>query len=215
MTSMNDLHIDEAIKQPKRYWNVDGIPETVMGISWLVLSAALLVVELMPKDRSFRYPAGALIVAMIAMGVLMPFWLPRTIRRWKERVTYPRTGYVEPRKPSVAVRISAIFLTGLTAFGIVLGARSGSSVREWMPIAVAMLVSGALVHLAWRMRTARLAILAPLIAVSALITTAIHLHVGVSYGVIWLTSAVVCLVDGLLTLRGYLKAHPAPAGEQL
>jgi hypothetical protein len=215
MTSVNEVHIEAAINQPTRYWYVDGIPETVIGGFWLLISLGILAAELILNLHGFGYLAGAFIYGTVAVGLLLPFLMPRIIRRWKERVTYPRTGYVEPRRPTVAVKVATIALLGLMAFGTVLLASSGSFLREWMPLAVSMVASGSLVNVAWRMRAARLAVLAPLIAVAALITTAMHLHVGLSYGIIWLTAGAVCLTDGLLTFRGYLKAHPARAGEQL
>jgi MFS family permease len=214
MTSVNEVHIEETINQPTRYWYIDGIPETVIGGVWLLVSFGILAAELLRDQREFRDLAAVFIYGTIAIGLLMPFVMPRVIRRWKERVTYPRTGYVEPRRPSMAVKIASISLFGMMAFGVVLAARSGSFLRGWMPIAVGMVASGSLVHVAWRMRAARLAMLAPIIAVAALITTAMRLEIGLSYGVIWFVAGAVCLIDGLLTLRGYLKAHPAPAGEE-
>jgi hypothetical protein len=210
MTSVNDVHIEEAIKQPKRYWNADGIPEIVMGCFWVLWSAAVLLPVLIPNSNVVRYRAVGLIVAMVAAGFLMP----RIIRAWKQKVTYPRTGYVELRKPSSALKIAVIAIAGATAFGIALLSRGGSGIREWMPILLGILMSGSLVQVAWSTRSARLAILSPSITVAAVITTAMRLTFDLSVGVILLASGAVCVVDGLISLRGYLKAHPAPAGER-
>src|SRR5512146_2044148 len=102
MTTVNDLDIEERIHRPTRYWFVDGIPEAVIGGFWLLCSLGILGAELVLHHRGFGYLAAAFVYGTVAIGLLFPFLLPRIIRRWKERVTYPRTGYVEPRRPSVA-----------------------------------------------------------------------------------------------------------------
>ncbi len=206
MTTAGESAIEEKIQRSKLYWNVDGIPEIVMGGFWMVWASAVFLPIVIPSRGAVRMQAPILVLGMLAMAVLMP----RLIRGWKSRVTFPRSGYVEPRKPTLVFRI-AWGLIGAAA-GFVFSKLMFSHIKDWLPMVLGLAMAAALVQLAWKVRSARLAWFSCLLMVSAILATALRLGSELGTGVILMTAGAILVADGLLTMRSYLRAHPA--GEQ-
>jgi hypothetical protein len=93
-TGKNAEVIEDALRRPKRYWNADGIPEIAIGAFWLLWGIIVLV--------PIAFPALARARSFISiMGVLLaPAFMDFAVKRWKEKVTFPRGGYVQFRPPS-------------------------------------------------------------------------------------------------------------------
>jgi hypothetical protein len=181
-----------------------------MGSFWLLWGVALLLPLIFPTHGLVRFASIIFVAAFALTGILMK----PLIRRWKERITFPRTGYIELRQPSRMLRIGIVIATGLTAFTIALLARSQErTLREWVPLGLGLLMAASIVYSAWKMRSPRLALFSFAIAAAAAVTFLLHSPEKLSYAVTILTAGVVCLADGLLTLRTYLRAHPAPSGD--
>jgi hypothetical protein len=104
---MAQAELHELEQRPQRYWNVDGIPELVMGGLWLLWGGAFLIGEALPRGwvGVVYYLTVPLVLA------LSGFAGRRLVTRLKERVTYPRTGYVD--YPASARR--ACVITGALA----------------------------------------------------------------------------------------------------
>jgi hypothetical protein len=79
------------------YWFVDGFPEIVLGAMLIVCGAAGTVCDLFaPLAERDRELVSFLIVTA---GFLVYYLKERSILGWlKARITYPRTGYVQPPK---------------------------------------------------------------------------------------------------------------------
>ncbi|MBN1568922.1 MAG: hypothetical protein JXA73_13820 [Acidobacteria bacterium] len=90
-------NLDEVELRSKRYWNVDGIPEIVMGCLWIVLGGAFLLRDSLPQASGF-----AAFYSIILMVILIIAFLSaaRIVKILKNRYTYPRGGYMElPESP--------------------------------------------------------------------------------------------------------------------
>ncbi len=107
-------NLAEVEQRSKRYWNVDGIPEIVMGGFWLLMGVAFVLQDLVPID-SWLAAAHSWAV----MLVLMVFGLSanRIAKILKSKYTYPRSGYVEFREPSQSQRLLRFTVGGLAAAG--------------------------------------------------------------------------------------------------
>lgn len=211
MRSLAQDPLSDAVQRSQRHWMSDGIPEIVLGVCWIVWSCAVLLPFLFPKQVSAGITAVVLMLAMAGFGI---FARP-IIRGWKERVSFPRTGYIELRRPSLRVRIAVVIAAGAIAFAVALLASSGHrTTREWMPLVVGLLLAVGMLHAAWKMRSVRFAVFSAIIAAVAVAASVFHLHRDLSYGLILMTAGFACVADGLLNLLAYLHAHPVPAGEQ-
>lgn len=196
-------------RRPRRYWHVDGIPELVMGLVWLVWGAALLLEEALPREGG---GAAAYRMAVPAVLVLGGVAANRAIAALKARLTFPRTGYVAYREPGPLGRVLvALLVVGAAAAvaALVVYARAAGVERSAAPI-FGVVVSLAFVATAVRHRAPHLLALAGValalgIALASLglgWTAANWLFVGIG---------VASAALGAVRLRAYLRRHPAEA----
>ncbi|MGA2272877.1 MAG: hypothetical protein ABSH00_04930 [Bryobacteraceae bacterium] len=118
--------VGSILDRPKFYYNIDGLGE--LGGSVMCLGFALLLWLLMrsPADSVWHQ------ISFLALVGLM-FLIHYGTKAVKTRITYPRTGFVEYRKPLHTQAIAAA-LGALTAVGLAIGFR-----RHWDISALASL----------------------------------------------------------------------------
>ena len=91
-----NLNVHEAEKRAQRYWNVDGLPELMMGLVWIVWGAAWLLGQGLPRG-SVSNIYWTLTPLLLVVTGLAAVWATKKL---KSRITFPRTGYVEWKPPS-------------------------------------------------------------------------------------------------------------------
>jgi hypothetical protein len=124
MTNMDQ--VGSMLERPKRYYNIDGLGE--LGGSVMCLGFALLLWLLMHS------PANSVWHRISIFGFAgLIFLIPYGVKAVKTRITYPRTGFVEYRKPIHTQAIAAA-LGALTTVGLAIGFR-----RHWDMTALASL----------------------------------------------------------------------------
>lgn len=150
--------LNEWLRRPQRYWYADGLTEMAVGGIFLLVALTNLAAWLLPPGPWQNLILPILQALVIIGGVLGARAL---VRYLKERITYPRTGWVTYRQPSSSRRwllagLTFILAAGLAFLMVALGKTVG---QRWLP-----LVSGFLIAFAtaagWRLRLARLLILA-------------------------------------------------------
>ncbi len=102
--------IQTLMLRARRYWFVDGIWESSLGLVFLANGMAFLMLIVMPN--TFIYP---LVLILLLSGIAGPF----LIRRLKASITYPRTGYAgsqPPLSPGVRRGVLLVQVVGV-AFG--------------------------------------------------------------------------------------------------
>ena len=203
-----DSRIDDAPRRSLRYWYDDGLAELLVGALFLLL-AALFAIE-------GRAPAGSLPAAFSAFG-LPVLVIGGTIagglavRAIKERLTYPRTGYVSYPRARPARKGLAGILGGVISLVLVLilAARPG-----W--IAALPAVQGASVALilgilALRSGLSRLAIQGSLALAGGLAASFIGAEIWTGSALVFGVTGLASLGGGAYTLMRYLRATNPPA----
>jgi len=110
--------VGKLLARPRLYYNIDGLGE--LGGSVLCLGYALLLWLRMhsPADSVWQRISSFSFLALLLL-------IPYGIKAVKTRITYPRTGFVEYRKPFHTQAIAGA-LGALTAVGVAIGFR-----RHW------------------------------------------------------------------------------------
>lgn len=201
--------IEDALRRPKRYWNADGIPEIAIGAFWLLWAAIVLLPIAAPALAKWKNLISIL-------GVLMaPLLMDKAVKRWKERVTFPRGGYVQFRPPSGSMRLTLVVIAAVLGAGAVLLVRFGGHhvLPDWMAAVVGFLISLTLLQLAWRMRSLRLGVLCWAVAAVGMVVSTLKVSHDRSIMYVFLAAGVVCVLDGALRMWSYVRTHPLPAGE--
>jgi len=203
--------IEDALRRPKRYWNADGIPEIAIGAFWLMWGVIVLVPIAFPPLGKFRSLISIL-------GVLLaPAFMDVAVKRWKEKVTFPRGGFVQFRPPSGKTRLTLVILAAILGVAAMLLVRFGGNrpVPESIGAIVGFLISVILLQLAWRMRSVRLALMCWLVFAAGIAVLVAGVPHDSQMIYVFLAAGVVCLTDGGLRLHEYKRQHPLPAGEEL
>ena len=205
-----DLH--ELARRPAQYWTIDGLPELMLGALWVVWGGAWLVGETLPHD--WRWTAYWLIVPpVLALSGLAITWITR---RLKERITFPRAGYVQWREPDRRTRLGVGAGIALAAVLLAAATLRGDEARleHMVPAVLTVILSLSFVAVAVRQRAPHFLALAGATVVLA-----------VSIGTIatgwdamnWLFVALglLCVLVGGVRLAVFLRTHPLPHAEGL
>lgn len=116
--------LKEIERRPKQYWNADGLPDLLFGFVWILWGIGFLLPELLPAGK-WRSYYGWVSLAFLVVSGYVANW---AIKKLKQRLTFPRTGYVEWRKPGIGARVAVMILAAAVAAGTALLASHG---KEW------------------------------------------------------------------------------------
>ncbi len=198
----NNLH--EWAQRPQRYWYVDGLSEIGAGAVIFFFGLFFALAGLLP-DGGYK---GALLgigqpVFVIGLAVLARW----AVARLKERLTYPRTGYIAYRRPEPRRRIAGILTAALisAAIGLVVFISRGWLNLRWLPAFTGAFAGLLTLLIAVRIRLPRFYLLA-----------GYSLAVGVTTGLMALTDpydsalffgglGLGWLISGTVTLARYLR----------
>ncbi len=112
-----------------QYWFADGLTELSGGVICLLLTIYFIIQQLLPASQA------AFALFFLALFVIV-FGIRKLVLRYRERNTYPRTGYVEPKKRGesrmlLVVEIGfTLSLLGFMLFTILRGIQT----VDWTPV---------------------------------------------------------------------------------
>jgi hypothetical protein len=103
--------LQDAAARTRRYWFVDGLSEMVGGGTILIIAVLNYFLERVGQ-QTWAALATLVFAALVVAALVGARWL---IVRLKERITYPRTGYVAYRVPSAPQRRRRSLIAGVAA----------------------------------------------------------------------------------------------------
>jgi len=198
-------NLDDLARRPARYWNVDGLPELMMGLLWIAWGGAWLIGQRVPHD--WRWTAYWLAVPpALAAGGFAAVW---ATRRVKERLTFPRTGYVEWKEPSRGARLSAaaVAITAAVALAVMVVTRDMRQMEHMATPVLSVILSLSFVVASLKQR-------APHYLALAGVAVALGLSLGAMKGGwasmnwMFLGLGAACALVGGLRLAFFLRQHP-------
>lgn len=198
-------NLQEWSQRPQRYWYVDGLAEIGGGV--VILSLGILFgISALLADGKLKGLLTGIGQPVLIIGLsLLVRWI---VTYLKERITYPRTGYVAYRRPEPRRRIGGILLTILFAAGIgmlVLISRSWLNL-QWLP-AVTGVFAGLLIYLiALRIRLLRFYLLAVFTLAVGVATSLLRLAEPYDSTLFFCLIGLGWIVSGTVTLIRYLRS---------
>jgi hypothetical protein len=208
---------NELIKPQQRaiqYFFVDGTGELAISIVCLALAFYFWVESAMPGSLLAEFLSGSFALIILASS----FILNRLVRAFKQRVTYPRTGYIAYRKEetkhrvirSIMAAIIAMLVAGLMTY---LFLKGDAGAINLMP-AISGLAFGLILGLiAWRAAITRYYILSIFSIVSGTLLGFSSLSNMAGLTLYYAVMGVTLLGVGLYTLLTYLRNNPLPHQE--
>lgn len=201
---MDQKELRKIERRSSSHWTIDGLPELWMGVLCTVWGGLWLIGTALP--RGMVYTCFWLVVppALACFGIFGN----RTLQRLKERVTYPRAGYVRLKKPPAWVGVIVVLGLSLTVAAAVLGFVSHS--ENILPPLVLAVVSLGLLGEAVHGLNGRLLILSMIsLGLGVWVWRSNAGWVGLNWAFFWLGLA--SLVLGALRLRRFLRENPKVA----
>ncbi len=206
--------IKEITKRTQRYWYEDGIWEIGFGAINLLLGLFYLLVA----PINWVGPLSFVLV-LLQVGVVLGAFriINRLVTLLKERITYPRTGYVAYRKPASISRLKRAIYTALIAGGI--GALVGAletipSAQNRTALVMAIVYAAVLIYFGFRFSLARMYAVVALVIlwgywISRFALTDLYSSAAFFGGV-----GALILASGFITLLLYLR-RTQPANKDL
>jgi hypothetical protein len=205
--------LDEALKRPQRYWNVDGLAELVMGCVWLVWGVCLLIQDILPPGR-WTSVYAAVVPLLLVISSLSANWV---VKKLKAKLTYPRTGYVKLNRPGAASRIaSGLVAAGVAAaiVALVIKGQARTTQELVAPVFALVIAVACLVAASFQRAPRYIWISAGSLAMGVMLlqqrptlnTGMVELLLGLG---------VSSMLVGGIRLRRFLKDNPVPAGDGL
>jgi hypothetical protein len=192
-------HIEQ---RTRRYWYIDGIAEVVMGGVSLILGVYFLLQALLPEESLLSQLLNAG-MALVIIGLV--FLSRRIIAFAKERLTYPRSGYVSYRQPPANRRwIAAGAALVIAALAVLLSAKA-PPVVAWVPLISGILIGAALVYFSYKVSVGRIFVLAVLSLLLGLALGFSSLEDILGLAIYYALMGLAFSISGGLTLARYLR----------
>ncbi len=201
---MVELDLKDIERRPLRHWNIDGLPELYMGLLWLVWGGLWIYGQSLLAGLARKIFWGVVPMLLVAATFLGGWFL----KKIKERITYPRAGYVQPGRQRQRAAWAAIVgaLAVVAAFPM---ARS-ADLRALMPLLASAALSAVFALTARRMQVPFFLWYAP---VPLLLQAGYYWIRGSFLSLEWMfvILGALCTVGGAIRLRRFLRANPKPA----
>ncbi|HET7144827.1 MAG TPA: hypothetical protein VFI68_12475 [Anaerolineales bacterium] len=194
----------------KRYWYNDGIGELMGGGMFLLLGLYFSAQQYL-GDRSFV--GGLLQAGFVVILIGGVFLARRLVNALKERVTYPRTGFVEYRtnnRNAILMRVLSV-VVGMTVAMV-----SIFVVRRFEMIDAMVAVTGVLIAFiliakqGWSSGMGRFYFLSAASIVFGGVLSMSGFARGYNLGLFYLLMGIAFALSGGLTLKRYLRENPLP-----
>ncbi len=204
-----------------QYQHIDGTFELTFGGVFLLTAVCYYAVSRIVMNDSFL-SNNLLPFVPLVVFVGAAFLIDALVRRFRMRVTYPRTGFIAYQKPQPLKRptrlaiwigiplLTAAFLAFLFLNRSYFQTAGQDYVSFLVPSFMGLLFCGLWAIVGWKISLPRFYLIA---AVSLLVGAGLFINgVGGNIGLALLLGAmgVVLCVSGGLTLGQYLRQNPAP-----
>ncbi len=226
-------NIENVIRRTRRYWYEDGIAEVATGLLFLAAGAIFALganISIEPGSLLAAFLTLPFIMAVSMIGTAVLLGIGKGIIAIKNRLTFPRTGYVAYKKPEVKQRPTGtrlLLFVGLMLVAGVLGAVFAAvlarlQLPDWMmkmSMTEGIFLAGGLIALGAQLHLVRFHILA---ALSLLVGAAIALGLNEAStepgardsALYFALMGAALVISGGLTLAYFLRHNRAPAESQ-
>jgi hypothetical protein len=202
---MNDP-INQAANRARRYWYVDGLNEAAFGGLCLLLGIYFQIQDSLQISSLPRQLLEAGLVLFIVAIVLL---LSKLVTFLKERITYPRSGYVSYRRPSTIRRFAIGLLAAVIASVLSAVLMIAPPGLDWMAGLTGLALAAVWLFLAWHFQLSRFLALS-LVSLGGGIFLAPMQPDGVAgIAAMYFLEGTALLVSGGITFWAYLRRTQA------
>jgi hypothetical protein len=213
---MQNDPVEEIAKRTQRYWFEDGLWEIAFGLVNALLAGFYFLVLYL--DR-LGISGGIVLVLQMVVIVGAFLGMGRLVKFFKERITYPRTGFVAYHKPSPVTRLKRIlrtifisaFMAALISMIAVIQLNRGLNLTA---LVTGALLAAALVYFGYRFDLVRMYLIASLVFLLGLALSLSPIADELAIAVFFAGLGLLMILSGGITLAIYLRSSQTNAGDQ-
>jgi len=201
--------LETAQKRTRRYWYEDGLSEMAAGAVILLMALINLAIALLaPAGWKGWLSAVGLPVMVIGGGVLARL----LVARLKERLTYPRTGYIRYPRPKPTRRfLSAGIAIGVALIVTIMSAwLSAAQTERLIPALTGLLTAILILSIGASIGLVRFYLLAVWQFGFGLLGSRLNLPAPYDLVLFFGALGIGLFISGGITLLGYLRNNPLP-----
>lgn len=202
-----ERQIERVTQRAKRYWYDDGLVEMSGGVIFALIGLLFLSELFGPPWQGISALA---LPAVIIGGALVA---RRAVAAVKERLTYPRTGYVAyVRQRGLRTRAATAVVAVVVSVAVSFLIARVPAALAWMPALQGLVIAAALFYSGYSLGLGRFLVLAVVSAVAGVGAALAGLGDVAGSGAYFLVLGLAMFAAGGYALRRYLYAT-GPAGE--
>lgn len=207
-----DRQISNAALRSRRHWFDDGIWEIAIGIIFATLGVYFALETAVAATVSRRG-----VVANVLLNLLLPVIVivaallgRRLIHRAKERLVYPRAGFVRYRRTRQRPKWLSGVIGGVVAALMVVLVRSAPGVEAWIPAAVGLLFAAGAFWLSRFSGVPRIFWLGIVAALAGVVVSLFHSSAVIDGALFYGTVGLAMITSGAVAVRRFLREAPPP-----
>lgn len=207
-----NTNVDDLMRRTKTYRYEDGLVEILAGFFFVVIGLFLLLDWVTPQDAPYKWifaPGFAAVTIGWILGA------GKVIDRLKQRITYPRTGYVvykrQKRTTRVARAVAAGVIGAAVSLAVVASYRYGLSIVRVIPLIMGVGVALLLTRITGELGLLRFQVAAVWSVLIGGALAWLTSDMSLSIGAYYLLLGPAFVIAGVVTLIRYL--HGAAQGE--
>lgn len=199
------FNLSEIERRPSKYWNVDGLPELMMGLLWVVWGSSWLFGQSLQRGTLWNM-YWLFTPALLALSGVASVWATKKL---KARITFPRAGYMEWKEPTRGQRLATAAVAMIAAAllaALIIRARV-HGVEQVAPLAFGVLLSLALVVASLSQRAPHMLALAGVALALGLAFASLNMG-WESTNWILIGLGIATAIGGAIRLNIFLKRYP-------
>lgn len=199
-----EREIEEQRKKTYRYFYDDGLVELAIGLLFVATGMMLFA--------WFLFEDSPMLTVVVVLGTIVlvtggTFLIKRFVSEMKERVTYPRTGYVGYRQGEPA---KGRWLIPLAALAVVALSFLIPEALNNMALMVGALMATVMVLMGYRVGVWRFYLVGLIALISGLGLTLLEVAEIIAVSLTFSITGLTLIILGTVTLTYYLQKHPKP-----
>jgi hypothetical protein len=199
---MNDP-LREAEGRLQRYWNVDGLHEIAIAVLLALTALWTWASDLSELPRAWKGAFSSTFPLVLCGGIFIEGRVIKAIRR---RLTYPRAGFVEFRKPSRTKQVQAALIGMFVAAAIAASAFARLDLSRWALALIGIGMGWMMWQIGTRSNLPRFRMLAAVIATLGVAIAAANWRFELGIVAFFGMAAAALLVSGGVTLWRFLHS---------
>ena len=197
--------LDRAKQRSFQYWYMDGLNEIGFGCLMLLLGLYFYLEGALSQTSTLRVILDSSLILVILGGA----WLiNRGIKYFKEKITYPRTGYVAYAQKRRPPRWLAAIIAGLAGAFFAAIIIQGNLLK-WLPALTGIVLCLVMVFMAARANLLRFYLLAAVALIIGVVITLSNFEQSVGLSSVYALFGLSLLISGIRSLVLYLRSFPS------